>query len=470
MPSARSLTGLIKFIGRPEWATEMDAVLAEHLGPACNCHEIQPANIAEILDEGHAMTLWGCALEDFMARQLPGGANVVDDYIKRRGFQDSAGNKRYMLAIRRSVMSLYEVSDVVLGESFLARDLVRGGEPVRVFERSGSKQLKRWDRIAARLVHLGERWEMAGGVLMFDRTLSETLLEDLAEVMRRLPGEIRQSTFETFGHNVPREIEKALAGCDPLSLSGAMFTTIWLDNALGRVLNPRLPCLQNTDGHALVLCTLRFALAEGVKAADIRKALASNPDVHRETAKFFNWRRPIEQEPKQAPAPKPDGLTIMSTHASGETNLAGIEITKDAVIVSTNSRERSAAAQELIVRVLGDRVAGPPALEAVTAEEAIAAKADKPKPRKPKPIPPDEERAIIHAYLDQHYAKTLDEPVPALDNVSPRAAVKTAKGRAKVVDWLKGIENHMSHANDDAMAGYDTNWLWQELGLERTQV
>ena len=28
-------------------------------------------------------------------------------------------------------MSLYEVSDVVVGESFLARDLVRGGEPVR---------------------------------------------------------------------------------------------------------------------------------------------------------------------------------------------------------------------------------------------------------------------------------------------------------------------------------------------------
>ena len=50
MASARSLTGLIKFIARPEWATEMDAVLAEHLGPACNCHEIQPAGIAEILD------------------------------------------------------------------------------------------------------------------------------------------------------------------------------------------------------------------------------------------------------------------------------------------------------------------------------------------------------------------------------------------------------------------------------------
>lgn len=31
-----------------------------------------------------------------------------------------------MKAIRSSVMSLYEVSDIVPGQSFLARDLIRG--------------------------------------------------------------------------------------------------------------------------------------------------------------------------------------------------------------------------------------------------------------------------------------------------------------------------------------------------------
>ena len=473
MASARSLAGLMKFIGRPEWASEMDAVLADHLGPACNRHEIQPAAIAEILDEGHATTLWGCAFEDFMARQLPGGPNVVDDYIKRRGFQESAGNKRYMKAIRNSVMSLYEVSDVVPGQSFLARDLVRSGEPVRVFEQSGSKQLKQWDRMGARLVHLGERWEMAGGVLVFDRALSDALLEELAELMQRLPGEIRQSTFETFGNRVPQEIAKALASCDPLSLSAALFTTMWLDNALDRMLNPKLPALRNTDGHELVLCTLRFELSQGVKAAGVRTALAGIPDVHRETAKVFNWRRPVDQEPKQSPDPTTDGLTIMSTHSSGETNLADIEITKTAVIVSTNSRERSAAAEALIGSALGNRVAGPPTHEAITAEEAIAAKAGRPKAKKSrvaKPIPPDQERAIIHAHLDQHYAKTLDEPVAVLGNISPRAAAKSASDRAKVIDWLKVIENHMSHAKDAPMATYDTSWLWRELGLERERL
>jgi hypothetical protein len=49
--------------------------------------------------------------------------------------------RAYIEALRRSRMSLYEVSDIVSGVSFLARDLVRGGEPVPVFERSATRSL-----------------------------------------------------------------------------------------------------------------------------------------------------------------------------------------------------------------------------------------------------------------------------------------------------------------------------------------
>ena len=101
------------------------------------------------------MNLWGCAFEDLLTRQDSEGRNIVDDYLTRRGWKETATAKRYMTDLRHSVMSLYEVSDIVPGESFLARDLVRGGEPVRVHERSGSKTLAEWDRIGARLVDMG---------------------------------------------------------------------------------------------------------------------------------------------------------------------------------------------------------------------------------------------------------------------------------------------------------------------------
>jgi hypothetical protein len=69
--------------------------------------------------------------------------------------------------------------------------------------------------------------------------------------------------------------------------------------------------------------------------------------------------------------------------------------------------------------------------------------------------------------LDKHYRDLLDEPIPMLGNVSPRTAAKTSKGRAKVVAWLKTLENHLVRLADrkDSMATYDVTWLWAELGI-----
>jgi hypothetical protein len=81
---------------------------------------------AVIGDERFAI-VWGCVFEDFLARDLDDGRNIVDDYLKRRGWKESVPNKADMAALRSSVMSLYEISGIVRDESFLARDLVRGG-------------------------------------------------------------------------------------------------------------------------------------------------------------------------------------------------------------------------------------------------------------------------------------------------------------------------------------------------------
>ncbi len=58
-------------------------------------------------------TVWGCAFEDFLTRDFDDGSNVVDDYLKRRGWKEGASTRAYMAALRTSVMSFYEVSDIV---------------------------------------------------------------------------------------------------------------------------------------------------------------------------------------------------------------------------------------------------------------------------------------------------------------------------------------------------------------------
>lgn len=123
-------------------------------------------DIAEILGDDWAMTLWGCAFEDFLTQDF-GGGNIVDAYLRRRGWKENAQAKAYMKALRTSIMSLYEVSDIVPGKSLMARDLVRGGEPLAVSEGTATKTLKQWDRIAARIVPVMGKNVFAGGLLPF---------------------------------------------------------------------------------------------------------------------------------------------------------------------------------------------------------------------------------------------------------------------------------------------------------------
>jgi hypothetical protein len=270
MTSAHSLQGLMKWLTRAEWRDRsllrckegrcdtcarcpcalgpqtFAEVYDHHLLPACRRTGFDAEEVIAILGENwFVTTVWGCAFEDFLTRESADGQNIVDDYLKRRGWKEGASARTYMSALRASVMSLYEVSGIVRDTSFRARDLVRGGDLILISERLATRSLAQWDRIATRVVEVG---------------------------------------------------------------SGAP---------------PRL------------------------------------------------------------------NLSV------------------------------------------------------------------------------EERRTIILDGLDRHYRDLLDQPIPVLGNKSPRAAVKTPKGRAKVVDWLKTLENHTAKfaGSNDEMASYNFNWLWMELGV-----
>jgi hypothetical protein len=119
----------MRWVQREEWSGEFEDVLDRHFGPACEAADVDVEDLPSLIGEDRFMILWGCAFEDMLTRKFDDGSNVVDDYLKRRGWKETAPNRAYMDALRDSVMSLYEVSGIVPGESFLARDLVRAASP-----------------------------------------------------------------------------------------------------------------------------------------------------------------------------------------------------------------------------------------------------------------------------------------------------------------------------------------------------
>ena len=69
-------------------------------------------------------------------------------------------------------------------------------------------------------------------------------------------------------------------------------------------------------------------------------------------------------------------------------------------------------------------------------------------------------------FLDRHYRGVIDDPIPALDNVSPREAVRTVEGRRRAIGWLKRLENGEGRrAQTEGTEPYDFTWMWQELGV-----
>ena len=143
MKRGHDLSGVMKFATSPAWADHLRDALGDHLGLAMEEFDFEADELADIVGDHWAGVLWGCAFEDLLTRTIePEDRNIVDDYIRRRGWNESGSTKIYLRALRSSVMSLHEVSEVEPGSGFLVRDLIQGGEPLRVSERSASQTLK----------------------------------------------------------------------------------------------------------------------------------------------------------------------------------------------------------------------------------------------------------------------------------------------------------------------------------------
>ena len=114
MAGKHLLQGLMKWLTREQWRDRFAAVLEDHVLPTCDETGLDADDIVSTLGEGLYMsTVWACAFEDMLTREFDDGSNIVDDYLKRRGWKETAPVRAYLAALRDSVVSLYEVSDVV---------------------------------------------------------------------------------------------------------------------------------------------------------------------------------------------------------------------------------------------------------------------------------------------------------------------------------------------------------------------
>jgi len=461
MARGEKIDGLIRWVERDQWQEPFGEVIEQHLGDACAEAGIAIANIIDILGEPHFRSLWGCAFEDFLGRRLEDGRNVTDDYLERRGWKESARTRAYMAALRDSVPSLYEVSDIVRGRGFSVRDLIRGGEPVAVEEHSGSRNIQQWDRIAARLVWIRGQPTFTGMLLRYRHETAAKLTQLLELLKKRAMDEI-----DKMGRELDVQGIEALAfELDPkdevLRSAAFVFTQFWLADALDQVLNPTLPEIVNAEGEPFEFVTATWPLAKGCRLDGVRRALDTAPMLEPADRDVWNW---IQAEPARRPAEPSKGIQLQTTDSEGVALQGTVELDGRKVTLTVNSAGRFERGRALVEGRLAGKL-GEPTVERHSAEALLQQGKTTKTASRPERLPPEEEREIIREAMDRHYREAIDEPVGMLDNRSPRDLARTPEGRERVVEWLKYLENQSGLRGAENAADYDFGWLWAELGL-----
>lgn len=302
---------------------------------------------------------------------------------------------------------------------------------------------------------------MAGGALPFKYEASETVLAALRRAGEKAHAGADKLTRK-LGHGVDgASIAQALSDTEVLRASAFLFTNIWLDDLLQRTLNPTLPQMCNTDGDELVFTTISYPLKPETSADAIRLALAAISLLRAESKTFWNWIGPKEPGSKKRRA---DSQTFITTLDDGSVVLGTMELKDKMLVFEANSQQRAERGRALIEPLIGGLV-GVPVIEARTVTQLMASRPAGKSNALSSGLSPDEERAVIQESLDRHYMNLLDEPVPMLGNITPRRAAKSAKGREKLVTWLKFLENGAAHGGESPMADCDLIWMWEELGV-----
>ena len=460
--SDQAISNLIKWSAGSDWARCCEEVFADHLDAVLDEFDVTSEELAEILGDRFNM-VYGVILEDFFTARFgdDGELNVIDDYLKRRGWREKVPAKRYLAAIRESVISLYEVVDLDPGKAMTVRDLIRGGDPVTVNEKSGSKSAAPWDRIATRLVTVNNKPCFTGGMLLLSHEASRNFLAVFDESAKSFRAELRREAKKQ-GED-PETASEAVEELILESMGPRLLTQAWLIDALTRI-NAPPPELQNTDGDEILFSEVRFPISGD--EAEVAAVVDGIENVGRNAPGEASWTwHGGSSPPQRMAAGKREGLTLQSTVDGGRTSLGNIDIGNGFILLATNSRQRAERGRDLLASRLGALV-GAPLISHEGTKRTMEPSAGFRVPEEDE-IPPEIAAQFMQDFFDDHYRRILDGPVPVLDGKTPRQSVKTKKGRGQVIEWLKYLENsEHRRANRDGQEPYDMTWMWRELKLE----
>lgn len=443
------------------------------------CEELDPDSPMNMLFKPWFLFNWTFELEGRPGSSIPIDTTIVEALLFDLENELTLDEKAYLDACVRPPFSLCEVVATSPGEGMTLRDLLRRVE-YKVTERLASSSLQRGQIIYCASA---EVFGVSFNVATSPYNLHPTAKRDVLELRRWMVDEL--GTDEIGGHHL-YDFENDIR-------------SLYLEIVEGMLAPPRLA---NTDGEPLLPHKLYFDiesadeafnalkfLAEGVTESDLVMSVRSRDGVI-ESAEI-SWHGGNEKAKKRM----------------GENVLLGVlRIDGQRLIVDVNSLNRAEEIRRLIEERLGEHVTYKTTLiepleseieemwNAALSEDAETFHIPEPTrlslsrkgkrsssevPSSGKVFPGTEAsvsregsledfpevQEMLKRVAQQHWQTWFDEPVPALNNMTPREAAKTDEGRELLESLLLYFEQQNSRLPDNA-SNPDIAALRRELGME----
>jgi hypothetical protein len=342
------------------------------------------------------------------------GQTVAQAYLARTGHRLDPLARSYVEACCATPFSFHEVLDCRPGHGLRLRDVLLGTER-EVTERTASRTLQVGDLIFAKVVPI-EGMHLIEGLGPAAVPPADKLR--VIKLRKRIG-----SAGDLFAAELLRDWDIELR---ELYLSIAR-----------RRLDPQLPELRNTDGDPLEMHTLIFDLDAPEVAVERLADLAAGvyePDVVRDAEGRLVRAELVWARRGNATHTHWDNTTL------GHLCIDGSRLTAE-----VNSARRAAALRTLIDERLGDTAKARPLIvqsvqSMLERERAPREQAQRQQRENAELAAQPEVQAVLREAVRDHYRAWVDAKLPALDNRTPREAVRDPDGREAVVALIDQIE------------------------------
>ncbi len=338
---------------------------------------------------------------------------VASGYLSRRLRYGDPLLIRYLEACRDSAFSFLDVVDVTPGSGMLMRDILTGWQGA-VVEKTASQTLRKGDILFAKAVTVDD----------------VTILDGCAPI--GFPPLEKGAIIELRKH-----IAKSNAKLTPKVLKDFRLELLEVYHAIAdRLLHPRKPDLENTDGDPFMFCRVTYEVPSAREAFDMLRHLSLDTS-----------EAELLADAQFGPASELTSVTIPWLRKGNakfpwdNTILGQIHIDGRRILVEVNSEKRAASFRAIADKLLpaGSRYLST-VIESMEAaletyvEDRLAQAPEDDQEQRP------ELEALRTEYLRDYYRAWPDMKVPALNGRTPRQAMRTRDGREMVEALLLDLE------------------------------